>query len=386
MATARFYIGTDMRTFAGYDFAAQEAHGGGGSSTPERVEWDWKSGFYDIVTGTNLGGSEGFFPGTGTVTGWDFGLSEILPNPNDPFSPIMKNDSYWTFTGLSVPAADFADAIQGDGATLAAYMPTMLAGNDTISGSAFVDYLIGYAGNDAIYGNGGNDTLEGRAGTDVLNGGLGADKMIGGLGNDTYFVDNIGDKTVETADQGTDTVKASISWTLGASIENLTLTGTAAINGTGNLLANTITGNSGANTLNGGGAADKLSGVGGNDLLDGGAGNDMLTGGAGQDSFLFDTTLNAANNVDKILDYTVGTDQIVLDNHIFSAFSAIGGIDPSAFYAGTSAHDADDHIIYDSATGNIYYDADGTGAAAQVLFAHVAPATALTNADFLVIT
>jgi Ca2+-binding RTX toxin-like protein len=345
-----------------------------------------EEGFYDIVTGTNLGGSEGFFPGTGTVTGWELGLSEILPNPSDPFHPIMQNDSYWTFTGLSVPAADFADAIQGDGATLAAYMPTMLAGNDTISGSAYVDYLIGYGGNDAIYGNGGNDTLEGRGGTDVLNGGLGADKMIGGLGNDTYIVDNVGDKTVEISGQGTDIAKASISWTLGAYVENLTLTGTAAINGTGNTLANTITGNSAANTLSGAGAADKLSGAGGNDLLDGGVGNDMLTGGAGQDSFLFDTTLNGATNVDKILDYTVGTDQIVLDNHIFTAFTAIGGIGASAFHEGTSAGDADDHIIYDSASGNIYYDPDGTGAAGQVLFAHVTPATALTSADFLVIT
>ncbi|MFD1356274.1 calcium-binding protein, partial [Methylorubrum suomiense] len=113
----------------------------------------------------------------------------------------------------------------------------------------------------------------------ILNGGGGADTMIGGAGSDTYIVDNIGDKAVEAnGGAGTDLVIASVSYSLGGSeLENLTLTGTANLNGTGNSIANTITGNSGANILNGGGGAD------------------TMIGGAGSDTFVFSTALGAGN-------------------------------------------------------------------------------------------
>jgi Ca2+-binding RTX toxin-like protein len=122
-------------------------------------------------------------------------------------------------------------------------------GDATFSGT-------GNAANNSITGGIGNDTLDGRAGNDI---------MTGGLGNDRYVVDSTGDVVVEQSSEGNDMVTASMSYVLGANVENLTLSGNAAINGTGNAVANQITGNSGANILRGAGGADTLNGAGGND-------------------------------------------------------------------------------------------------------------------------
>jgi Ca2+-binding RTX toxin-like protein len=135
----------------------------------------------------------------------------------------------------------------------------------------------------------GNDRLEGQTGWDILNGGSGSDTMLGGAGNDTYVVSSTGDRVFETTTTsgttdagGTDTVQSGVSFNLNAYagvrfVEKLTLTGTAAINGTGNALSNTLTGNSGNNVLNG---------AGGNDVLNGGSGNDTMLGGSGNDTYV----------------------------------------------------------------------------------------------------
>ena len=162
-------------------------------------------------------------------------------------------------------------------------------------------------------GGSGNDSLTGNAVANLLNGGRGADTLLGGAGNDTYVVDNLGDKVYETTTLGgttnaggTDTVRSSVSYTLGSFVEKLVLTGSAAINGTGNSLANSLTGNAAANTLNGGGGNDTLASGAGNDTLVGGAGSDRLTGGSGGDRFVFNTKLGS----DTITDFVTGVDKL----------------------------------------------------------------------------
>jgi hypothetical protein len=141
----------------------------------------------------------------------------------------------------------------------------------TVNGNGGSDTLLGQGADDILNGGSGIDTLSGRAGNDTLNGDTGADQMSGGVGNDTYVVDDPGDAVLEVLfGGGTDTVQSSINYTLGVLVENLTLTGSADINGTGTFVANTMLGNSGANVL---------SGLDGSDMLDGGAGADTLIGG-----------------------------------------------------------------------------------------------------------
>src|SRR5262249_34982233 len=137
------------------------------------------------------------------------------------------------------------------------------------------------------------NTLTGNDGKNLLDGGLAADKMAGGKGDDTYIVDNSGDAVTETlagAVGGTDTVKSSVSFTLGNNVENLELTGTGKTDGTGNALNNAITGNGNDNKLSGLAGNDVLAGGAGNDTLDGGIGTDDLTGGTGNAPYLLDST------------------------------------------------------------------------------------------------
>lgn len=160
-----------------------------------------------------------------------------------------------------------------------------------------------------LTGNNLNNILSGDSGNDTLDGGIGTDSLSGGIGNDTYIVDNSGDTVTETSTITTeiDVVQASVSYTLGNNVENLTLTGTANINGIGNTLHNKVTGNSGINFLKGGAGDDTLMGAEGDDWLDdGGSGNDFLDGGAGKDN-LKGGTGNDTYVVDNFRDQVVET-------------------------------------------------------------------------------
>jgi Ca2+-binding RTX toxin-like protein len=151
---------------------------------------------------------------------------------------------------------------------------TLFGAATTLTGNALDNTLLG--GNLA-------DSLSGGAGDDVIDGGAGADVMAGGTGNDAFFVANVGDIVVETSGQGLDAVISSLNYTLGDNVENLTLTGNVALNGTGNALENYLNGNAGDNIL---------SGAAGDDTLDGGMGNDTLKGGQGNDFYVIDSGLD----------------------------------------------------------------------------------------------
>ena len=197
------------------------------------------------------------------------------------------NDTYVDDTGEDViveTATGGTDTVE----TLAAtYSLALLANIENLS----------YEGVDADpfvgTGNALNNVISGGDLNDSLDGGLGADTLAGGLGDDTYVVDNVGDVVNEAAGAGVDRVNASIGYTLGANVDNLTLTGTAAINGTGNALDNDMDGNAGDNQLFGGGGNDNINGGDGSDLIDGGTGNDALSGGTGDD---IDTIIGGAGD------------------------------------------------------------------------------------------
>ncbi len=402
---------------------------------------------YGINTTYNTGNNIYNLPttnGVGTYWSsiWDAGGVDTISGQNATAS-VTINLNNATLANNDRNAGGYISQVSGikGGFTIAKAQGNLGIIENAIGGNGN-DLLTGNAVANSLAGGSGNDTLNGGAGNDTLNGNTGNDSMSGGTGNDTYIVDSSFDKAIENSNEGTDTVQSSITNTLGSNLENLTLTGTAVINGTGNTTNNTITGNSVANEIYGGLGADSIYGGAGNDILDGGtltsydssndklygqtgddelwggtgldyldggdgadllwgwngtdtllggsgnddlyggAGNDTLTGQSGQDFFIFN---NKTEGIDRITDFNV------IDDAIAVSLAGFGGglttnayLSSNQFKVGTAATASTQKFIYNNSTGALYFDQDGTGLIGQIQIATLNTGLALTHNDIYV--
>ncbi len=273
-------------------------------------------------------------------------------------------------------------------------------GGDRLYGAYEDDALFGDIGDDQLYGEQDDDYLDGGAGNDRLDGGIGADTLIGGDGSDVFYV-TLGDDglvedtiTESLTGAGVDTLYVPFAvenYTAPTGVEILRMNaGFGETSITGNASNNQLFGNAGDNTENGGAGNDALSGGAGSDNLGGGVGNDTLTGGvgrdtleggAGADQFRIDST--APTNVDNIADFDPAADLLQLQ---FNTFGTVLGtsITSDEFRIGTAAANANQHIIYNSTTGNLYYDANGSSAGQVFLIGTLDPGVLLSFNDFQV--
>ena len=239
---------------------------------------------------------------------WDGGGKDTYDLSN--FTTNLKIDlqpGHWSSFGTLLPTATSPTSIiPGNVANAYLYVDPNTGLPDLRS---LIENAIGGSGDDRLVGNQLDNVLTGNAGDDTLDGGVGVDTMIGGVGNDTYYVDAIGDIIIEKAGEGIDTVVSAFSYSLTAlyqfnqsEVENLTLTGSANIDGTGNQFGNFLMGNAGNN---------HLYGLDGDDTLDGGGGNDTLSGGVGHNVYLFGfgsgtTTIISASTSADVLRFKAG--------------------------------------------------------------------------------
>jgi Ca2+-binding RTX toxin-like protein len=317
-------------------------------------------------------GNDNLYGGTGAdalIGGADFDLARYDDATSGVYARLdgvagsygdAAGDTFNSIEGLV--GSGFADILVGS------------ANADTLTGSGGIDTLYGLGGSDTMFGGADGDTLDGGAGNDSLYGGAGADTLNGGADFDLARYDDAGSSVYARLDGVAGSYGDAAGDTF-SSIEGLV----------GSDFADILVGSANADYLLGLGGADTIYGLAGADYIDGGLGNDSLYGGTSADQFVFSTALNAATNVDGIMDFAVNVDDILLSQAIFTQIGT--GLDGAEFQLGTAANDAGDRIIYNQATGQLYYDANGNvnGSADQILFATVTAGTALTINDFVMV-
>jgi serralysin len=361
--------GTDTANYASYASAiridlrktAAQATGAG-SDTLSSIE-NLKTGSgNDVLSGNDLANRLEAGAGNDWMSG---------NGGNDMMLGGSGNDTHLGGSGIdTVYFGSFGGALSINLSVITSQFVSSSAGRDVFHG---VENITSGSGNDTLIGNTVSNMLSGGAGNDILDGRLGADALVGGAGNDRYYFDDLGDRLFEAAGGGWDVVISSVNVSgsladdataamIGDNTDGIALTGAAAISAVGNALNNWIIGNTGDN---------RLEGQDGADILSGGLGSDIMLGGAGADTFVFDTVLSATN-VDTIQDFAAAADLIQLKAAIFAGIGT--SLQAGNFVAGAAALDADDYIIYDSITGDVYYDFDGNGANAAVTFARIEPA------------
>ncbi len=309
---------------------------------------------------------------------------------------IVQSSVSWVMpVGVEVLQLTGPDAINGTGTDGNDKIVGNAAGN-TLQGNGGNDHLDGAAGNDILKGGAGDDTLLGGDGDDTLDGGTGTGRLEGGKGDDTYILSGDSRSTIVEADSGgTDQVRSSVTTTLASNVENLVLTGSDAINGTGNASANRITGNEAANIISGGrgtdmllggGGADTLSGGSSKDLLEGGAGIDVLTGGTGNDVFRFTNRAEAGDIVTDFRNWYGNNDVFHISAAGFGGGLTAGVISSSQFRTrgDNLAQDADDRFIFRTTDKTLWFDSNGNADGGLTLVADLDSGAKLTSADILV--
>ncbi len=372
-------------------FNDEFARGGGDFNTFSNAEFRWvltpmiadilaMSNIYGLSTTTRTGNTiYGYGSNTGNA------VLDAAVALNDP-----ANDNYVAFTVFDNGGTDTINLSGFDGdqrIDLNEGASSDILGGRLNMGIAYgtvVERASGGAGDDAITGNAANNRLTGNDGADTLVGGGGVDTLIGGLGADVYLFDGL-DKILEGLDAGRDEVFSAVSLRLGVNLEYVTLLEFAtALNGMGNSLGNHIDGNSFANRLDGREGSDLILGWDGADILTGGLGRDTLTGGDGKDSFVFNAALGAGN-FDIVTDFDAARERLRLDDAIFATL-ATGTLDAAAFIANATGIAAGilERIIYNTLSGEVFYDSDGAGGTAGTKFAELAPGLLLDESNFLV--
>ena len=330
------------------NLSAGTASGGDGNDILSGIEAVRGSSYNDILIGD---------ANDNTLDGGDGNDTLVGGDGSDTLTGGLGNDILAGGGGKGFDWANYADASSSVTVNLATGLASGGSGNDTLSGI------------ENVTGSSSNDKLTGDANDNTLNGGWGDDVLMGGLGNDTL----IGGKDIDWANYSDATSAVTVNLATGTQSDVA-----------GNDLLQEIENVQGSNyndTLMGDGNNNTLKGGAGNDMLDGKDGFNTLIRGSGNDIFKFTTM----GHIDTINDYNVANDTIQLENAVFTALNTTGTLGAGRFRIGTQAVDANDFIIYNNATGELLYDADGNGTSAAIQVAAVGVGLNMTNADIVVI-